>query len=414
MPLPGERLLRIAFVTTRYAELQGLKLVILGAGVLASVVTWGLLSEDLNPFQLMNMSIGLFFIVSVWANGYYARWFGSVPLVPAPRFAFFYAVNNDATQSSVAVGKPESVGAWVMYIALIIEVLKGMIYPGGVSPTAAALAGYSAWVLVEDGRYRSHYVLGLAAGVLGISLTWAIPSSFRLPGPLPTAFALPYLQTYGILGVALIALGLLDHRLLVTAMPGTASGTRRSSAPDRGISRFRAVGAAGSLTVIVFYIAFAGWPRNGMFVYWALMLGWMALLIGAQQLDLRRMRAEQRGAPVKVEIDELPARRALPPFDVVGHLILPVAIACGALADLSLRGSGVPSLLAVGLAASHLWIALRDWTTRKYYLLGTVAASISAIHSLGSKPVLDWTVWFIILVSAAMLVEGLLDQRVVS
>jgi hypothetical protein len=117
---------------------------------------------------------------------------------------------------------------------------------------------------------------------------------------------------------------------------------------------------------------------------------------------------------VKVEIDELPARRALPPFDVVGHLILPVAIACGALADLSLRGSGVPSLLAVGLAASHLWIALRDWTTRKYYLLGTVAASISAIHSLGSKPVLDWTVWFIILVSAAMLVEGLLDQRVVS
>jgi len=97
---------------------------------------------------------------------------------------------------------------------------------------------------------------------------------------------------------------------------------------------------------------------------------------------------------------------------VVGHLILPVAIACGALADLSLRGSGVPSLLAVGLAASHLWIALRDWTTRKYYLLGAVAASISAVQSLVSpEPVLAWTVWFIILISAAMLVEGLLDIR---
>ena len=44
MPLHGERLQRIAFVTTRYAELQGLKLVILGAGVLANVVAWGLLS----------------------------------------------------------------------------------------------------------------------------------------------------------------------------------------------------------------------------------------------------------------------------------------------------------------------------------------------------------------------------------
>ena len=69
MPLPGERLHRIAFVTTRYAELQGLKLVILGAGVLANVVAWGLLSEALNPFQLMNMQAGLWiYIGTLWAD----------------------------------------------------------------------------------------------------------------------------------------------------------------------------------------------------------------------------------------------------------------------------------------------------------------------------------------------------------
>jgi len=309
MPLPGERLQRIAFVTTRYAELQGLKLVILGAGVLANVVAWGLLSEALNPFQLMNMQAGLWiYIGTLWADRYYARWFGSVPLVPAPRFALFYAVSNDAAHRSVPVGKPDTVGAWAVFIALLIDSFKGLIYPGGVSLAAVAVTGYSVWVLVEDGVYRPHYLLGLAAGVAGISLTWAVPFGFRLPGPLPTAVAMPYVQIFGILAVALVVVGLLDHRLLVTAMaPGAASAGRRYSAPDRGISRFRLVGAAGSLTVIVHYIAFAGWPRNGEFVYSALMLGWMALLIGAQLLDLRRMRAEQRGAPVKVETDELPA-----------------------------------------------------------------------------------------------------------
>ena len=437
MSLPDARLQRIAFVTSRYAELQGLKFVILGAGILLSVLTWGLLPDGSRHFfQQMNMQLFFWVIVGgIWADRYYSRWFGNVPLVPAPRFAFFHAVSADASQSAVPVGRPENVGAWVIYMALMIEAVKGIVYPGGVSLVAAAVTGYSAWVLVQDGARRLQYVLGLAAGAAGLALTWAVPASLRFPGPPETALVLPYAQTYGILGVALIAVGLLDHRLLVTSMASAASSAAgRSSAPDPVLSRFRAIAAAASLVVMVVHLALAGWPRHPLYIYWSLTMVWMLLLVGAQQLDLWKLTAERRrmdderkrareerlvakvkalrGETVKVEIEGPPPRRRLPPFDLVGHLILPLAIACGALADISLRGSGVPSLLALGLAASHLRIALRDWTTRKYYLLGTVAASLSALHSIVSPgDGVAWIVGFIIFVSAAMLVEGLLDLR---
>ena len=50
---------------------------------------------------------------------------------------------------------------------------------------------------------------------------------------------------------------------------------------------------------------------------------------------------------------------------------------------------------------------------RKHYLLGTLAASISAVHFMfvSGPRVFDWAVWFVILVCGAMVVEGLLDLR---
>ena len=114
---------------------------------------------------------------------------------------------------------------------------------------------------------------------------------------------------------------------------------------------------------------------------------------------------------------EIPSRLPnVPMFDALGHFVLPFAVACGALVDIGTRGSGFPSLLALALAASHLRIATRDWPSRKHYLLGTLAATISAVHFMfvSGPRVFDWAVWFVILVCAAMLVEGLLDWRLAS
>jgi len=62
---------------------------------------------------------------------------------------------------------------------------------------------------------------------------------------------------------------------------------------------------------------------------------------------------------------------------------------------------------------SHLRIAVRDWPVRRYYLLGTLAASVSSIHFMfvPEQRVVDWAVWFLILIPAAMLIEGILDAR---
>ena len=108
-----------------------------------------------------------------------------------------------------------------------------------------------------------------------------------------------------------------------------------------------------------------------------------------------------------------PRLLGVPHFESLGHFVLPFAVACGAVIDIGTRGSGVPSLLALALAASHLRIAVRDWPSRKHYLLGALAASISAIHFMFvTEPrILDWTVWFLILTCGAMLVEGLRDLR---
>jgi hypothetical protein len=239
------------------------------------------------------------------------------------------------------------------------------------------------------------------------------------------------------MGLSLVVVGLLDHRLLVGAMrPAMATGVSARVLTDVVASQARALLAGTSLAVLVVYIAIGGWPGNARWLYFALYITLTLVGLTIQLRQLTRMKETHRlvesrrqllreerlaskvaalsgqdASPVETE-PEL-TRTAPPAFDLAGHIGLPIAIAAGALADILLRGSGTPSLLALSLAASHLRIALRDWPSRRYYLLGTVAATTSAVQFMFVTPpqVLDWTVWFLILASSAMLVEGLLDLR---
>ena len=333
--------------------------------------------------------------------------------------------------------KPDTVGGLIVQSAIMIDALRGFFYPGGGSITAAAVVAYSVWVLARDWRHRPYYVLGLAAGAAGLVVTWAVPMGLRLEGHLNSAVSGPYVLNFALIGIALVTTGLLDHRLLARAMrPAVDAGDTAIVGPDGFASRLRAMIAGTSLLVIVVYIAIGGWPKQFRWLYFALYFTLMAVLLTSQFRALRsmkvrirraeaeraRMRAEHLAAKVAKLRGEVPARLEIepavtlplpPPYDPAGHLVLPIVIAGGALADIMLRGSGTPSLLALALAASHLRIALRDWPSRKYYLLGTLAASISAVHFMfvSTQQVLDWTVWFLILMSSAMLVEGLLDLR---
>jgi hypothetical protein len=426
MPLPSERLARIVFVTRRFGDLRGLMSVTLGAGLILGVLSWSLLPEEFrSPFQNIAFPAAVGMMVMMWGiEGYYARWFGRVPLMSS----------RSAPADSKPM-KPDTIGALLVQMALMLDALKGIAYPGGVSLAAAMVAGYSLWVLVRDWRYRPYYVIGVAAGVAGIIITWAVPFGLRIGGRLEPAAAGPYVLTYALTGIALVAVGLLDHRLLAAAMCAGRVKTTSVTTPDATTSQLRAVLAGTCLIVVLAYIAILGWPGEALFVHTAIYLTLLGVMMLAQQRAMKRLRAEQRRAQVEqmpaceepmagkvaamrgdvrvTEIEPTPGMGPVAPFDLAGHLLLPIAMAGGALLDITLRGSGVPSLLATALAASHLRIALRDWPSRRHYLLGTLAASISAAHFMfvPQDQALDWTLWFVILVCAAMLVEGLLDYR---
>jgi hypothetical protein len=245
-----------------------------------------------------------------------------------------------------------------------------------------------------------------------------------------------YALTYAILGLGLLAVGLLDHGLLAQAM-GTRGTSARRIAVDPSASRLRAGVAAGCLVTTWAYLWFVRSPDEDSGLYLTLYVGLSLATVAFAMvyLTVTRVRdflaaegepARRREAKLLAQMahlrgEQLPSTEIdvpvrvpdVPRFDALGHLLLPFAAASGALVDVATRGSGFPSLLALALAASHLRIAIRDWPSRKHYLLGAVAASISAVHFMfvSTLQVLDWTVWFLILTSSAMLVEGLLDLR---
>lgn len=426
MPLPDERLERIVFVTERFGELRGLVCASTGAFLILGVITWTLLPGEIrNVFQNVAFLAGM---ATIWSMGgieaYYERWYGRAPM---------RASSHPGDPRPVM---PDTVGAQTMQLAIMCDLLRGFMYPGGGSIAAAGLVGYSIWVMVRDWRYRSHYVVALAAGIAGIVVTWSVPLGFRVNGHSDAAIAVPYVVNYALIGMALVFVGVLDHRLLAQAMrPALEVSSTVQTVPDCVASRVRAIMSGTSLLAVLAFLAIAGWPTEFHWLYWVLYMTLVSLglaiqMYGHKDVRARIRRAEEERARLRQErlalkvaalrgevtedsaVEPLPPPSP-PPFDAAGHMILPIAMAAGALSDVLLRGAGLPSLLALALGLSHLRIALRDWPSRQYYLLGAVAASSSAIHFIFVTPpqILDWAVWFVILTSSAMLVEGLLDLR---
>ena len=419
-------LARIAFVTARFSDLQGLRTAALGAAVVISVVASTMAPTDFgDPLTQIVLPVqNATYALAIGLNGYYSRCFGRVPATGHHR-------RNSRPSWDLAAGA----APYAIMLGMSVDFLKGFFYPGGVSYGAVAVAGFSAWIVWRDWPHRVHHVIAVFAGAVGIAISSSIPIAHRVFGnPLDPIVASHLVLTYALLGLGVFAVGLLDHRLLAAAMAPTSSPPLR--APDRAMSRFRAAFAGGCLAVIATFLAIAGWPQDAAGLYLTFYVGtsvvavavlviYMVVVLSSNFRTFDADLAERREARLLAQMagirsekpspeTEVPPRLlGVPHFESLGHFVLPFAVACGAVIDIGTRGSGLPSLLALALAASHLRIALRDWPSRKHYLLGALAASISAIHFMFvTEPrILDWTVWFLILTCGAMLVEGLLDLR---
>jgi hypothetical protein len=417
-------LARIAFVSRRFRDLHGLHPATLGMAMLTWGTAWTFVADGFrDPFIHVLLPAELTVVaLSSRVNRYYGMTFGRIAQATSPRWG-----------TAASAWSAGGTGFKAVFVGLVADLLKGLHSPGGPSCCAIALMLSSLLVVVRDGRHRLHHLAGVAAGLAALLATAGLPPGSGATFQVDSHIASQYVFAYLVIGVGLVCVGLFDHWVLARAMSRPQSAR---VAPAYDLARARTALAGTCLAGVVACAASAGWPTTSATIFMVLFLAFNFLIIveaisevrrglaahAVAHSDLTRRRearllaqmAAMRGeVSAPAEAPSEPSEAPAPP-DAVGHLALPILTAFGALIDVGLRGSGAPSLLALALAASHLRIGIRDWPLRKHYLLGTLAAGVSSVQYMfvGEVPPLDWAIWFLILMSSAMVVEGVLDTRV--
>lgn len=185
---------QVRFVTGRFEELKGLRSVLVGC--VWSLVFGLSLALDTPSFE------SPWFLVSLVAataapigvglhriDGYYLARFGRV---------------QQQTQWSARL-------VIVSSVATAVGLQAGL----GLVPFFVWHAARSLWVALRDAPYSAHHVLGTIAGATAsvLALSGGVPGSDRAA-----------VIGLVVLGLGLIPVGLLDHRLLCRTLPGLHRG----------------------------------------------------------------------------------------------------------------------------------------------------------------------------------------------
>ena len=159
-----EDIARIAFVTRRFHELQGLQQVVFGASLIVGAVVAHTMPAGYPGlmFQAWNFPNLSFALAAVFLQRMYRQTFG-------------HAVGTSRQQ--LLAGTP-----------ILLMMLGGMIdmfVPiGRPAPSLAALAltSCSIWILFRDWRWRIHYVVAATAGIIAALITASAPPLPRILG----------------------------------------------------------------------------------------------------------------------------------------------------------------------------------------------------------------------------------------
>ncbi|HVL65887.1 MAG TPA: hypothetical protein VM364_01365 [Vicinamibacterales bacterium] len=411
---------RIAFVTRRFHALQGLYLATLGAGLIAGTLLWSVMPAEERNVVIQVMLFGQFVMMgaSLQIDGYYRRMFGRVPA--------------RGLRGGMAAMLPI-----VLLLGMLADIVRS--FQGTVAPstTAVGLTVFATLVLATDWRQRPYYLLGLAGGCVAAFLSTQ-PIAFGGP-PDGTAGA-PLVAALSVVGFTVMMLGLLDHDLLARALTAAAPRDRAAVPASRLLlSGVRLSASVLTLGAVVICLSASGWPRgDGVFRFlFVLSLVPSALMflasmryafchIGELHKGMSRREREFLERLERLPDGKLPplpeaasfqdatTEGLRPPLvDPLGHLVLPLSMAAGALIDVASRGTGAPSLLALAFAASQLRIVTRDWPYRRHYLVGALAGGVASVHYMfvSLDRGADWALVSLILVSSAMILEALLDRR---
>jgi hypothetical protein len=188
--MPDDRLRRIRLLSARFRELQGLRIALVGACMALVVGTFLVVAAVPTDAGAM-VALLVSFVPAIpgvrWLNRYYATTFGRQEATrPAGKWPLLLALGYFV------------VGAW-------LNATFPAIPPGG--PTVATVACLSVWVAIRDWPWRVYYLIAPAAIGIAFAASASGVGAFEPGVTLATIFLA--------LGASMVAIGLLDHSVLV-------------------------------------------------------------------------------------------------------------------------------------------------------------------------------------------------------
>lgn len=208
-----QRLKTIRLLTERYSELQGLRVAFAG-GLIAATCGAVLIAAPQPDLRVVNLAVLAAFGVDLAAHLLLARYYRS-------RYG-----RIDAPRSRAASG-------WfAVALVAVITILDNTYRTGPFAGLLVVGAVSALWVVVRDFPMRSYYLLGVVSSSLGATLMLIAAGTPQLGRA----------QALGmfVFGLTYIPIGLLDHRLLTSAMRSptreaglTTSAKASASPPER-------------------------------------------------------------------------------------------------------------------------------------------------------------------------------------
>jgi hypothetical protein len=377
---------RIAFVSQRYLELQGLGLALCGAGMILGCLMMHLAGTGPSGAAFMPFMLGSVLAANVTPY-----------LLRSYQRSFGHAVGTRVQQFTAGLPQLLVVAGGLADMSFQMQ---GWFAP---SVAAIALAASSAVIVLRDWRYRLHHLVGIAAGITGAIVTSLIPHSVNQWGDIGPGRVEAYLLAYTIVGLGLMAIGLLDHQLLMSFMrpEQPVDAIPVDELAGRLVPRRAAL--AGLLCVLIGGLA---WSADEVMLARLL----PTVLIGAVLMfqvmfgiqDVRRIaraisRSQRALAPPAVDLKLR--------GDVLFEFFV---LAAAAAIDSALFPHRAPDALTGALVVTGGWLVARDWKRRAHYAIVVLAALLAAVSTRHLAPAHSLA-FFIAAVSGGLAIAWVVD-----
>ena len=373
---------RIAFVTRRYEALRGLTNAGMGAALVAAAVTMHFLHA--STAYPLSSSMAVMFIINV-------------PSTAALEFEFRYRATFGRTEAPFEFATLVSwTGIFVMLGVLMDAIIMDRAPMRWASAAGIGLALSSGVVLLMDWRWRPHFAVPFCAGVAAVAMTAGATPAQHFPLWESDPLRAPVLLlANAFLGLGLVTSGMLDHRLLVSTLTpshgasGATADMRARSATAR--TGFAAVVTACGLLTLCF-------PARQM----ALVLPFALIIAGVGHVIWKHFGRRPLARP-DFWLDAEPF--GLHPDTTIIFVLL----AAAAVIDTAFI-SPAPVASTVVFALGSLWVCLRDWPFRRYYLSGAVVPLVLLPLAIRLEPARAFTL-MLVACAAALTIESHFDGR---